>query len=93
MSDLQNPPSSLDAETAVLADLNRLLREGLAAVEWVDVDVPPRFHVTPRGRDYLADCVPVEPVRVHVRITDRADARSPAPHHPTGGDREKGSSG
>jgi hypothetical protein len=50
---LQHPSTWLDAETALIADLNRLLREGFASVEWVDTDVPPRFHVTEAGQAYL----------------------------------------
>jgi len=42
----------LDADTALVADLNRLLREGFASVEW-SADAPPRFHVTPAGQAYL----------------------------------------
>jgi hypothetical protein len=34
----------------LLADLNRLLREGLVVMDWTDDDQAPRFPITPRGR-------------------------------------------
>ncbi len=57
----------------LLADLNRLLREGLVSVGWEDVDAPPRFTVTPQGRAYLTDGASFDPVRVRVRIADVDD--------------------
>ena len=46
--------SSLDVGTEVLADLNRLLREGLVRVDVAfEADVP-RFQITPAGRRQLA---------------------------------------
>jgi len=45
----------LDADTALVADLNRLLREGLVSVGWEDMEAPPRFYVTPRGRQVLEE--------------------------------------
>jgi len=72
---LQDPSTPLDAETALIADLNRLLREGLATVEW-SADAPPRFQVTPAGQAYLDATAPA--VRVHVRITGIDDARAPS---------------
>jgi len=47
--------SGSDAGTDLLADLNRLLREGLAAVDWSEDDPAPRFQITPRGVGVLAD--------------------------------------
>jgi len=67
----------------LIADLNRLLREGLAVIdETFELDVP-RYAVTPAGRAYLAA----------EGITDRVDARSPSLGYVGGGDREKGVSG
>jgi len=45
--------SGSDAGTDLLADLNRLLRDGLAAVEWAEDDPMPRFSITPRGRQAI----------------------------------------
>jgi len=80
-----------DAEPDPWADLTRLLREGLVTVGWDHVDAPARFAVTPAGRAYLAETADTA-VRVHVRITDVGDARSPRVNLPHGDDREKGSS-
>ena len=44
----------------LLADLNRLLREGLATIEWTDDDAAPRFQITPRGQAYAAADTPEE---------------------------------
>jgi hypothetical protein len=60
--------SGSDAGTDLLADLNRLLREGLVAVEWSEEDAVPRFRLTPRGAVVLAD----------VGSTDVPAAGSPA---------------
>lgn len=40
-------------EADLVADVRRLLREGLVHVEPDDVDATPRFYVTLRGRDEL----------------------------------------
>jgi len=47
--------SGSDAGTDLLADLNRLLREGLAAVDWSEDDAVPRFQITARGRSYVEE--------------------------------------
>jgi hypothetical protein len=86
--------SGSDAGTDLLADLNRLLREGLAAVDWTEDDPAPRFHVTARGRAELAVCPTIDdgaarqpfpidrrvlgPVRADAGVTDVPAAGAPS---------------